>query len=77
MSSRRTTLRTLRAALPGAGVLADEGVSAAGSPESVRDKKFSSAREKKVLAHLGKVSSRASQGAAACCFVLCSGAAPC
>jgi hypothetical protein len=75
MSSRRTTLRTLRAALPGAGALADEGiirgaamgVSAAGSPESVRDKKFSSAREKKkVLAHVGKVSSRASQGAAAC-----------
>jgi len=67
MSSRRTALRTLRAALPGAGVLADEGVSAAGSPESVRDKKFSSAREKKkVLAHVGKVSSRASQGAAAC-----------
>jgi hypothetical protein len=53
-------------------------VSAPGCPESVRDEKFSSAREKKkVLAHLGKVSSWASQGAAACCFLLCSGAAPC
>jgi|LauGreDrversion2_3_1035106.scaffolds.fasta_scaffold460775_1 hypothetical protein len=47
MSSRCTTLRTLRAALPGSCALGDEGiiwgaamgVSAAGRPESVRDKK--------------------------------------
>ena len=59
----------MRAALPGAGALGDEGIirgaamgAAACSPESV-EKKFGSAREeKKVLAHLGKVSSRASQG---------------
>jgi hypothetical protein len=60
------TLRTLRASLPGAeGIIrgAAMGVAAAGSSESVRGKKFGSAREeKKVLAHLGKVSSRASQG---------------